>query len=750
MGDIANCGIGKRLFGRLTVAVTVGSLPLLVRLALSARSEPALAVVDVCSLALTWLFWNQARMGRMSLREFRRVGAVIAMTLMVGSAFRVAATSDALETAGVAAILGASATMLASLNVFGSLAAAAGGLWVLAASATLSFQEAWASGAALALVGAFGWCYMERFASRMQPLGAEDAGGAGAGDETQQRLKQALDGGRIAYWHWDLAADRFYVSEQWALDLGCDHATLTGRPDDWLNRIHPYHLAEVRRRLWAHLSGATERFDCEYRVQHRDGTYHWAMVKAAAQRDAKGEAVAIAGVQIDLSALVIRDSSMLDDALKDKLTGLPNRRDFTARVERRFNHYQKNPSALFAVAFFDLDRFEALNESLGHAVGDKLLAAVADRLRASRREGDMMARLGGDEFAALLDNVKDPREVIAAVKHCRAALSSPLRIDNHDLACGVSVGVALCDASVRKADDLIRNADAALHQAKKEKTGENVLFSDEMLSEVTELWQLQNDLSHALERDELQLHYQPIFSLAGGEIVSAEALMRWRRGSTSVSPAVFIPIAEDIGLIESLGAWALRQACMQNAEWRRRGLPPIRIAVNVSSKQLHRPGFVETVGAALADSGLPGEALALELTETALMESLEQTPAALRRLRALGVEVAIDDFGTGYSSLSYLRQFDFQILKIDRSFVDGLVDDPRTAALARGLIGLAHNLGLKVTAEGVETMAQLEFLRLEGCDQIQGFLASRPVDAESFERLASAGMTLDRALKAVQ
>jgi EAL domain-containing protein (putative c-di-GMP-specific phosphodiesterase class I) len=276
------------------------------------------------------------------------------------------------------------------------------------------------------------------------------------------------------------------------------------------------------------------------------------------------------------------------------------------------------------------------------------------------------------------------------------------------------------------------------------------VFSDEMLSEVTELWQLQNDLSHALERDELQLHYQPIFSLASREIVSAEALMRWRRGSTSVSPGVFIPVAEDIGLIESLGAWALRQACMQNAEWRRRGLPLIRIAVNVSSKQLQRPGFAEAVGDALADSGLPGEALALELTETALMESLEQTPALLRTLRELGVEVAIDDFGTGYSSLSYLRQFDFQTLKIDRSFVEGLVDDPRTAALARGLIGLAHNLGLKVTAEGVETMAQLEFLRLEGCDQIQGFLASRPVDAESFERLASAGMTLDRALKAVQ
>ena len=732
---------------RLSIAALALGVPLLLRIVLSGW-QPLLALVDLCSLGLTGELWRHANRRRISDLALQRVLGVTALALAVAGALRVAVTSKAEETASVVVVLALFAMVITSVEAFCLMAIVAASAWVVAASATLPLADVMASGAVLVLAGVGGGVYIARYRKPTLEYSPRDASRVAPSEnhEIEERLRQAICGAQMGFWHWDLAADRFSVSNHWALDLGCDKSQLIGRPSDWLNRLHPHHVGEVRRKLWAHLSGDADRFDCEYRIQHQDGTYHWAMARGAAHRDENGNVLILAGAQIDLSAVVTNGNSVLDDALKDKLTGLPNRRDLTRQIEHALKRYQTDPSALFAIAIVDLDRFKVLNDSLGHAIGDKLLTAVADRLRAFRREGDLIARFGGDEFVVLFDNLKSHLDALHSGERCRAVLSSPFAIEGQDLSCGFTIGIALCDSCVDKADDLIRNADAALHYAKRNNGSGSVLFGPEMLSSVIELWQLQNDLAHAIEREELRLHYQPIFSLATGRIASAEALMRWKRGDMLVSPSVFIPAAEEMGLIESLGAWALRQGCLQNAMWRSQGWPPIKVAVNVSSKQLQRPGFVELVQETLYETGLPAEGLALELTETALIESLEQTPMVLSRLRRLGVEVAIDDFGTGYSSLSYLHQFDFQTLKIDRSFVKGLVDDPKTAALARGLIGLAHNLNLQVTAEGVETMPQLLFLRLHGCDQIQGYLASRPLEAIPFERLLRSEAGLDQAL----
>ena len=737
------CSNEKDPLDRLSVAGVILGALLLLTIVLSSRFEPSLTIIDVGSLVLTCRFWYIARLGRMRAPALQRLAGFTALTLATGGAFRLAATAEAMETARVALVLVVSAMVLTSQADFLSLGAIAGSLWILAASATLQPDQFWAAAVVLVLTGLGAWFGAGRWGYRKSTPEDAEGGQPESGEEHAgpNPPQHPFHGSCLGYWYWDLGADRFLASKQWASDLKCDHTALTGRPEDWFGRIHPYHLSEVRRRLWSHLGGDADRFVCEYRVRHGDGSYHWAMVKATAQRDGTGQAFAIAGVQIDLSAIVTRDLSMLDDALKDKLTGLPNRRDLTARLEQCLELYHGDPSALFAVAFLDLDRFKFLNDSLGHAVGDKVLAAVADRLRACRREGDVVARFGGDKFVALLDNLQDSREALQIVRRFRAALSSPFQIDGQDLSCSVSIGVALCSSSIKNADDLIRNADAAVNHAKSTHRGE-VLFTPDLLSSVTQLWQLQNDLTSAIERNEFVLYYQPIFSLATGKIVSAEALIRWKRHNALVSPAVFIPVAEDMGLIESIGAWALREGCLQNAIWRRRDWSPIKVSVNVSSKQLQLPDFTGLVCDTLAETGLPGEALVLELTETALVESFEQTPAFLSRLRQLGVEVALDDFGTGYSSLSYLRRLDFQTLKLDRSFVEGVVDDPKTAALAQGLIALAHNLGLRVTGEGVETTAQLDFLRRHSCDHLQGYLASRPLVVEAFERMLHSNASL--------
>jgi diguanylate cyclase (GGDEF)-like protein/PAS domain S-box-containing protein len=557
----------------------------------------------------------------------------------------------------------------------------------------------------------------------------------------RNRFELAVQGTHDGLWYWDLKSNVFHGSPSWEAMLGYQAGELKNSPDEWFSRVHPGYLTELRAQLAVHLEGQSEQFHHAHRLRCKDATYLWVMARATAVRNDAGEAVELAGSHADITSVIDAENHLLDDSFHDKLTKLPNRQFFMGRLEAAVERKKHKPNRppLFAVMFLDLDRFKIINDSLGHLVGDQLLMAVAGRLKNCSRPDDLIARFGGDEFVILLEKIRDPEEASKVAARIQDALSTPFHIGSREVASGVSIGIVLSSEATESAEDFLRYADMAMYHAKNKGRGQAQIFNEKMHAQATRLCDLQTDLSRAVERQQLLLHYQPWVSLRSGKILGVEALVRWQRSDGPlIQPTEFIPLAEEIGLINDIGDWVLRSACAQNSAWQRTGMPSVRMAVNVSARQLQQKDFPQRVLRILEETKLKPQWLELELTETALMDSLDIASGTLEQLGALGIPITIDDFGTGYSSLDYLRRFNFSTLKMDRRFVSDIVTDRKAAAVAKGLISLAHNLDLSVTAEGVEHNAQLAFLVAEQCDQVQGFLACRPVLAEHLsERLAS-------------
>ncbi len=411
-------------------------------------------------------------------------------------------------------------------------------------------------------------------------------------------------------------------------------------------------------------------------------------------------------------------------ALHDALTDLPNRSLLNERLEQALTHVKRGD--IVATHLLDLDHFKNVNDTLGHAVGDKLLKAVAGRLRALIRETDTVARMGGDEFAIVQVALEQPADAATLATRIIEAISAPYDIDGHQVTVGTSVGIAIGPNDGVDPDQLMRNADLALYRGKSEGRGIYRFFEPGMDLELKARRALECDLRNALVEGQFELYYQPVINLGHGNITGFEALIRWihpERGI--VPPGEFIPLAEEIGLIVRIGEWAIRQACNTVAAWP----DDVTVSVNISPAQFRNPGLVQAVIVALADSGLSPRRLELEITETVLLEDSEATLSTLHRLRDLGVKIAMDDFGTGYSSLSYLQSFPFDRIKIDRCFVKDLADGVGSLNIVRAVIGIAKGMHMQTTAEGVETVEQLDILRAEGCNEIQGFLIARPVPA---------------------
>ena len=421
-------------------------------------------------------------------------------------------------------------------------------------------------------------------------------------------------------------------------------------------------------------------------------------------------------------------------ALHDALTGLPNRSLLTDRLEIAIQQTKRHPEFLFAVLFLDLDRFKVINDSMGHVAGDHLLEVTARRLREGIRPTDTVARLGGDEFAILLDGLESFSDALRVAERLQRQLMQPVYLDRTEVFTSASIGIALSASGYDRPDAILRDADTAMYRAKANGKACHQLFDQNMHTQAVAQLKLENDLRRAMEREEFCIHYQPIFSLADEKLSRFEALVRWQHPERGlVGPGEFIPVAEETGLILDLGNWVLRESCRQMRDWQINGLvdQQAAVCVNLSGKQFAQPGMLEHVKQTLHETGLRGQCLELEITESVIMENADAACETLRQLRALGVSLSIDDFGTGYSSLSYLHRFPITALKIDRSFIGN--DD--NSGIVGTIIALADKLGMEVIAEGVETAAQVTYLKDLGCEFGQGYWLACPEDAAAIESL---------------
>jgi diguanylate cyclase (GGDEF)-like protein/PAS domain S-box-containing protein len=484
--------------------------------------------------------------------------------------------------------------------------------------------------------------------------------------------------------------------------------------------------ADRERELWAEVD-RNGYWQGEVWDRRRNGEVFPKWLTISVVRDTQGRPVNYIEIFSDITERKEREERVRHLAHHDALTDLPNRVLLTDRITQAVSLAERNRTRV-AVMFLDLDRFKTVNDSLGHSVGDKLLQEVSSRLRLCMRTSDTVSRLGGDEFVILMPDMAYPGDIAVAAQKVLDAVSRPYNIDGHELVSTPSVGIAVYPGDGADVDTLLRNADAAMYHAKENGRNNYQFFTQDMNARALERLSLERSLRRALERDELRLHYQPQYDISSGRVVGMEALIRWEHPEHGLmSPARFMPFAEESGLILPIGEWVLQEACRQNRAWQDAGLPRLRVSVNISAVQFRQADFVHTVDRALGVSGLDARYLELEVTESAIMHDAEQVTESLRQLKGMRLELAIDDFGTGYSSLSYLKRFPIDRLKIDKSFVRDVTADTDDAAIIVAIIALTRNLGLRTIAEGVETSEQLDFLRQQGCHEAQGFLLSKPL-----------------------
>ncbi|MDO8614754.1 MAG: EAL domain-containing protein [Dehalococcoidia bacterium] len=469
-----------------------------------------------------------------------------------------------------------------------------------------------------------------------------------------------------------------------------------------------------------------------YRSRRKDGEWLWMESAGKPFQSDAGEIRAVI-VSRDITARKRAEETIRHMAYHDPLTGLPNRALFEDRLSVALAQARRAGQSLCLMSV-DVDHFKLVNDTLGHAAGDAVLKAAGERLQGLVRQGDTVARIGGDEFILLLAGHVSAAAASRVATDIRNAFREPFPLGGQEVHATISIGISFYPQDGETADALIRNADAALYRAKDMGRSNYQLYAPSMNLGAAERLALDQELRDALEHEEFDIYYQPQLAIGTGQMVGAEALLRWRHPSRGVvSPDEFIPVAEETGLIVPLGKWVLRTAAAQVRAWLAAGLPPLRVAVNISMRQFQERDFVQTVAQALKDTGLDATHLELEITESTAMRDAAFTISVLRQLREMGIRISIDDFGTGHSSLRYLRDFPIHALKIDRSFIRDLTTDPNDAALVSEIIALAHRLGLEIVAEGVETQQQLNFLRDGGCDLFQGYLCARPMPADAFE-----------------
>ncbi|PPS43196.1 bifunctional diguanylate cyclase/phosphodiesterase [Chroococcidiopsis sp. TS-821] len=554
--------------------------------------------------------------------------------------------------------------------------------------------------------------------------------------ESEERYQKLFDFAPDAYFA--IAADGTLksVNNYAAEYLGYDKQELIGQPAlvtiyegdrDWMQEW----MASIFREK-------ITSSEIELRKVRKDGSVLWVRERNQLVIDNEGEAIELHAICRDITERKQAEEELLQTAFHDALTGLPNRALFLDRLEQAIQHAKRYPNYLFAVLFLDLDRFKVINDSLGHLLGDKLLIAIATRLQECLRPTDTVARLGGDEFTILLDGIQDASDTIRVAERIEQALTSPFEIEDQQIFTSASIGIALSSTDYDQPEALLRNADIAMYRAKNQGVGRYEIFNPAMYAKAVARLQLETDLRNAIERQEFILQYQPIISLQTGKITGFEALVRWQHPQHGLQyPEAFIAIAEETGMITRLCQRVFHTACYQLYQWQQllAEAKDLIISINLSGKQFSQPNIVEQIQQVLQQTNLAASSLRLEIVEGVIMEDNDAIATKLLRLRDLGVQLSIDDFGTGYSSLARLYHFPINGLKIDRSFVSRIGKDRASSEIVETIITLAHKLNIDVTAEGVETSAQLAYLKTLQCEYAQGFFISQSLNSDQVETL---------------
>jgi len=555
---------------------------------------------------------------------------------------------------------------------------------------------------------------------------------------SEERYALAVEGANDGIWDWDIKTQQVYYSPRWLSMLGFKENEIGHSINEWFNRVYVEDRQALSEAIRAHIRGETEQFEHEHRLRLRDGSYNWFLARGLAYRDEQNVARRMAGSLADISVRKQAEEKMLHDARHDTLTNLLNRSSFLDRLRMAKDRLNRRPEYLFAVLFIDLDRFKDINDSFGHSVGDELVVSVGKMLKSIIRPTDSVARLGGDEFVILLEDISDISDATRVAERIRMELRTANLLEGRQLFVTASIGIVLSTTGYSEPEDLLRDADIAMYRAKAHGRDVFEIFDPTMRDKIMHRLALESELRQAYDRQEFLVYYQPILSLRDGDFLGFEALVRWQSPTRGlVAPGEFIAVAEETGLILRIDRWVLREACRQIKAWQDAipGLPPLRISVNMSSKQIFQSDWLEFVDQVLLETQIEPTCLNLEITESAVMENHLRTIETLEALRQRGIQMQIDDFGVGYSSLGYLSRFSLGALKIDQSFIRALDENHAGRKIIQAIIMLTQGLGLHVCAEGVETTTQLKELDQLGCEFVQGYLFARPQNSDSTNSL---------------
>lgn len=587
------------------------------------------------------------------------------------------------------------------------------------------------------LLGGGAFAYRELRARRRQEAAAPPSDAASS-EEHLQIVEQATNDG---IWYWDRERDRMHFSARWKELLGFGETDIGGSSAEWFGRIHPADTARVQLEIYSHICGETDHFESRHRLLDASANYRWVFARGVAVRNDEGVVVRIGGSLTDVSVLVDAQHRLATEVMHDELTGLPNRGYFMEVVERATVRTARREGYQFAILFLDLDGFKAVNDSRGHAIGDELLIGVARKLETCIRPGDVVARLGGDEFIILLDDIESGNDATRIAERIVGSLRQPVQVARGEVTVAASLGIALSDG-MSSTEELIRSADLAMYRAKARGRGRYEVFDRAMHSEAVARLRLESELRSAVERREFQLFYQPMVDVSSGEIRAMEVLMRWNHPERGVVPAdEFIMVANQTGLIVSLGTWMVRESCHQVARWQKLfpATPPLKLSVNFCRREMQNPGLFARIEGLLIETGLEPGTLRIEITENSIAESFDASPQTYLDLARIGVGFQIDDFGTGPASLSLLSRFPVSAIKIDRSFVFDITEREESRDVVSYINAIASAMEVEVIAEGVETEAQeRELWKLGCCTLLQGYRYSRPVQASEAEALLHA------------